>query len=237
MLRSTAAALVLLALPGGTAVAADWGDVEGRIQYAWFTEDLRALHAVIGTLPRGETDDDLRAYYAGFGQYRIALLEQPRDRDLAKRAAESCAEQLGRAVEARADFADAIALHAACLRLVATLEPWKLPLLGPRSSTQFSRAIDLAPHNPRVLLLSAVSDGDRDRALARLGEAIEAFDAERKGVAPLPAWGAPEAYVELARRGFERGDAGAARAALERALLLAPEYEAARRLLGTLTAK
>ncbi|MBV6415695.1 MAG: hypothetical protein CMLOHMNK_00208 [Steroidobacteraceae bacterium] len=236
MFRSIATALLLLALPAGAAPAADWSDIEGRIQYAWFTEDLRGLRAVLGNLPRGDADDALRAYYQGFGQYRIALLTQARDRDAARRAAEACADRLGQSIEARRDFADAIALHAACLRLVAALKPWKLPLLGPRSSAQFERAVALAPDNPRVLLLGAAAGDGPARAIATLGKAIAAFEAERQGVASLPAWGAPEAYLELARREFERGDATAARAALERALLLAPQFEAAKRLLASLTA-
>ncbi len=65
---------------------------------------------------------------------------------------------------------------------------------------------------------------------------MAAFETERQDVAPLPAWGAPEGYLQLARAALQRGDAVAARSALERALLLAPEFAAAKRLLATLTA-
>ena len=52
MFRRVAVALALLALPGGRAIAAEWNDVEGRIEFAWYTEDLRALRTVIATLPQ-----------------------------------------------------------------------------------------------------------------------------------------------------------------------------------------
>ncbi|MGD9599044.1 MAG: hypothetical protein AB7G76_05535 [Steroidobacteraceae bacterium] len=234
------AALLLIALPGGVAFAAEWSDVEGRIEFAWYTEDLRALRGVIGTLPRadaaGDQDGALREYYLGLGYYRVALLTQARDKGSSRAAAEDCVGHLDRALDAHGDFADALGLQAACMKLLATLKPWKSPLLGARSGAQIERALALAPRNPRVLLFGAALDGDPGRAFATLGKAVAAFEAERQGVAPLPAWGAPEAYLQLARSAFGRGDAAAARSALERALLLSPEFTAARRLLATLTA-
>lgn len=240
MFRRVAVALALLALPGGRAIAAEWNDVEGRIEFAWYTEDLRALRTVIATLPRGDSastpDEALRDYYLGLGQYRVALLMQPRDKRSAKAAAEQCVVHLDRSLGGRGDFADALALQAACMKLLATLQPWKAPLLGPRSGAQAGRALALAPRNPRVLLVGAALDGDHERAFATLRRAVAAFETERQDVAPLPAWGAPEGYLQLARAALQRGDAVAARSALERALLLAPEFAAAKRLLATLTA-
>jgi Tfp pilus assembly protein PilF len=48
----------------------------------------------------------------------------------------------------------------------------------------------------------------------------------------VPAWGAADAWQALAQVYLDRGDAIAARAALEHALLLVPEYTAAHRLLN-----
>ena len=54
---------------------------------------------------------------------------------------------------------------------------------------------------------------------------------ERQGLERIPAWGAAEAWQGLAQVYLDRGDAIAARSALEHALLLMPDYKSAHRLL------
>jgi len=51
----------------------------------------------------------------------------------------------------------------------------------------------------------------------------------------VPGWGAAEGYTWLGRCYLDSGDALAARDALERALLIAPEFGRARRLLASIT--
>ena len=48
----------------------------------------------------------------------------------------------------------------------------------------------------------------------------------------IPSWGAADAWLGTAQVYLDRGDAIAARAALEHALLLVPDYQAAHRLLN-----
>jgi Tfp pilus assembly protein PilF len=50
-----------------------------------------------------------------------------------------------------------------------------------------------------------------------------------------PGWGAAEAYTYLGRGYLERGDVLNARDALERALLIAPDFAMAKRLLTKIT--
>ena len=101
------------------------------------------------------------------------------------------------------------------------------------------RALQLAPKNPRVLLLaaqlayaSARSTQERAQLLAAFQSAVDAFELERQGLERIPAWGAPEAWQGLAQVYLDRGDAIAARSALEHALLLMPDYKSAHRLLN-----
>ena len=236
MIRRSLSVVVPLLFAAGIVMAVEWSDVEGRIQYAWYTEDTRALRGVLASLEGGVSDDPLQAYYLGFGQYRLALLGLGRAREAAAKAAENCVDHLAAANEARRDFADALALQAACQGLVASLKAWKAPLLAPRSASQLERALQLEPRNPRVLLLAALADGDSERAYGSLRKAVAAFEEERRGTASLPAWGAPEAYLQLARRQLERGDSTVARSTLERALLLAPDFGQAKRFMATITA-
>jgi cytochrome c-type biogenesis protein CcmH/NrfG len=99
-------------------------------------------------------------------------------------------------------------------------------------------ALQLAPKDPRVQLLAAQlsylnakSTRERTQLLGAFQSAVDAFELERQGLERIPAWGAAEAWQGLAQVCLDRGDAIAARSALEHALLLMPDYKTAHRLL------
>lgn len=230
--------VVILAARVAPAADAAWLDVEGRIQYGFYTEDARALSDLAEQLSREEGAEPLQYYYAGLANYRLAELLANRDKEHARAAVERCVDRLDAALKAERNFAAGFALQAACLRKLAVLKPWK-PLSGPKSTGQMERAVKLAPRDPRVLLLAAISryeDGKLDeQTLASLVKAIAAFESERQGMDRAPGWGAAEAYTYLGRGYLERGDVLKARDALERALLIAPDFAQAKRLLVKIT--
>jgi len=78
---------------------------------------------------------------------------------------------------------------------------------------------------------AAKSTAERTQLLVSFQSAVDAFELERQGLERLPAWGAADAWEGLARVYLDRGDAIAARSALEHALLLVPDYKSAHRLL------
>src|SRR5437016_5906188 len=139
---------------------------------------------------------------------------------------------------AATDFAEGLALRAACLATEADTAHAGHAARGARRD--IGRALRLAACNPRVLLIDAMSDyqlapergGDKERALAKLRQAVAAFELERAGTEQLPGWGAAEAYLLLARDLLDHGEALGARDALEHALLIAPDYAPARRLMA-----
>jgi tetratricopeptide (TPR) repeat protein len=239
-------ALVGSSLLPATAGAADidWQDVESRIQYGYYTEDVRAVRGVMDVLTPADSGDALRSYYAGLANYRLTLLmTAAHDKSHAKDAAQRCVSSLDRALEARKDFADALALQSACLEVVATLEAWKAPFAASKSGTQIEKARHLAPSNPRVVLLGAIEDyqrpkpsaADTEEALTEFKNAAAMFEAERKQTSQVPGWGAAEAYVFIARCYLDKGEALPARDALERALLIAPEFAQPHRLMAKIT--
>ena len=150
---------------------------------------------------------------------------------------------LDQALKIQQDFAEALALQSVCLDVLATLEAWRTPFASSRSGAQIEKARHLAPKNPRVLLLDAVelyerpksSAEERERALSGFKNAAAAFEAERQESEHAPGWGAAEAYIYLGRCYLDRGAALEARDALERALLIAPEFAEARRLIKRIT--
>lgn len=237
--------LTAMVLGAGFAAAASaasdasWLDVEGRIQYGFYTEDARVLSDIAEQLSRTEgAQEPLQYYYVGLAKYRLASLLANRDKSRALEALEGCVDSLGSALQAQSNFAAGYALHAACLRQMSMLTPWK-PLAGSKSNGQMERAVKLAPRDPRVLLLEALSKGEHgkldEQSLIILKKAAEAFESERHGVERTPGWGAAEAYTYLGRGYLERGDVLNARDALERALLIAPDFALAKRLLTRIT--
>jgi len=237
-------AAMALSLAAAAAEQPDWLDIESRIQYSYYTEDAHALENVKEGLGPAEPDNAFRRYYAGLIDYRITLLDWARDKSRAKDAADACVDNLDVAVKLQRDFADALALESACLDLLAGLQAWRAPFAASKSGSLIEKARHLAPKNPRVLLLDAVSlyerpkatAADKDAALQGFEQATAAFEAERRETQHVPGWGAAEAYVYLAKCQLDRGAALQARDALERALLMAPELAEARRLMKKLTA-
>jgi len=65
-----------------------------------------------------------------------------------------------------------------------------------------------------------------------LQRAVSAFEREHTRTRSLPAWGAADAFTDLAHDYLTQGDAVAARNVLERALLVAPHFAEARQLMA-----
>jgi tetratricopeptide (TPR) repeat protein len=239
---------------GARAAETNWLDIESRIQYGYFTEDTRSLHNLVEPLAANDSHDRLKSYYAGLLAYRLTLLADPQQqpaadgrpeparkndhsKDDARQSVEHCVSYLDQALQAQSNFADALALQSACLQMLSS---WRTPFAGTRSTTQIHRALALAPRNPRVLLLEAIGDYQHPKSNAaqscsKFKTVAEVFETERADVDHVPGWGAAEAYTWLGRCYLDVGDGNSARDALERALLIAPEFGQARRLLATIT--
>jgi hypothetical protein len=241
---AAAAALGALALAAAADDAA-WRDIESRIQYDYYTEDARALAALEDTVAGADSHEPLREYYLGLLAYRRALLASQGAAGAGGNTgqlASHCVTHLDAALAGKDDFAEALALRAACA-LAPLASGAYAPLAARHVHKDISRALQLAPGNPRVLLVDAISDyqlspsagGNKERALTKLRQAVAAFETERRDAGGLPGWGAAEASVFLACDLLDHGDAVAARDALERALVAAPQFAQARRLMGKIT--
>jgi tetratricopeptide (TPR) repeat protein len=219
------------------AAGADWRDVESRIQYAWYTEDARDLAKVADHVTGLPSSDPLRDYYLVLTQLHQAQLALAPA--TVGQAAGACIRSADEALAVRPTDAEVLALQSLCMELRSRARSLDVPFAGARSRTQMQRALQLAPHNPRVRLLAAQlafaaarSNQERAELLATFQSAVDAFELERQGLERVPAWGGAEAWQGLAQIYLDRGDAIAARAALEHALLLVPDYTSAHRLLN-----
>jgi tetratricopeptide (TPR) repeat protein len=247
--RVTSGCALALWFIAGTGLAADspWRDIESRIQYGYYTEDVAELRGLNEVLAGSDAHDKLHGYYQALADWRLALLATqgtPVPGPSSAALAQRCVSELDGPLGLDPDFADALALRAACSETPFGAIGLRTPLAGHRARKDLERALQLAPRNPRVLLIDALCDdelpasrgGNKERALPKVRQAVSAFEAERSGADRLPGWGAAEAWFQLGRDLLDHGDPVGARDALEHALLLAPQYAQARRLMSKITA-
>jgi tetratricopeptide (TPR) repeat protein len=216
--------------------ASQLGDAEGRIEYAYFVGDTRALEAVSGELRNGEPEAP-QLYMAALADYRLATVRTESSSAGARAAAERCTDTAERAEKLDGKMTEAAVLRAACAGVIAAVTRVTAPLAGSSSVGHLRRALQAAPKNARVKLVELSLDFDRatnnkyDRArlVDRCREVVALFEAERRGPVQVPSWGAADAYVLLGRALLDQGDTLGARESFEQALLLAPEFTVARK--------
>jgi Tfp pilus assembly protein PilF len=242
-----AMAALLSVCPAAPRGEISWRDIESRIQYGYYTEDARALRGLQDTLSADESSDRLHGYYAALLAWRLAQLAAHSPAagqgESAAQLTQRCVSNADLLLAAQADFAEALALRAACRATPTDANGSQGSFAVHRARRDLERALRLTAHNPRVLLVDAMNDyqltpglgGNRERALVKLRGAVAAFEAERADAEQLPGWGAAEAYLLLGRDLLDHGEAVGARDALEHALLIAPEFAQARRLMAQIT--
>ena len=247
-------AVFLSSVAWGQGAPTNWADVEGRIQYAYYTEDARALNGMLNSLkPKSVEGEDesaapdagARAYFRALTHYRLAQVLSASKKSQARDAIDECGEEVDRAVDAlpkvpigldetdagKHQRAEAYVLGTACT--LAGREMSSIPFGGGRIGSRIDEALKLEPKNPRVRLLEALVAFDR--AGKDAAEKKAAVEKARAGASTTPEWGAAEAYAFLGRALYDQRDVVGAREALERALLIAPDYAYAKRLAVQIT--
>jgi tetratricopeptide (TPR) repeat protein len=227
---------------------AELDDAAGRMQYAFYTSDAAGLRLALDAASAVDAAGalaPLKEYALAYGRWKLAIVLSTappaspgkNTRSEALKSAEDCRSGLDRVLEKNDHSAEAYALRAACDQVVQRLSLIAGMTGSSCESNKFlKRALELAPHNPRVLLIHAQCIPDRSDkpnpvALSAVRAAATAFDEHGSSAPGEPDWGHAEALYELGKMSFVRGDQIAARNALESALVLNPDYVAASALL------
>jgi len=157
----------------------------------------------------------------------------PRVKD-AKQAERFCKDGLRHAEQALkldSKNAEALALKASLQGMSLRFDPGAMMTIGPEIGSNMNRALQLAPENPRVLLIDAINTankpafvgGGADRALPKFKKALERFDtAAAPADSTAPAWGKLDALIWAGRTSADLEDPAAARGYYERALAIDP---------------
>lgn len=129
-------------------------------------------------------------------------------------------------------FAEGWVMLAAAYGQKMTVRPLSAVFLGPRFSKAMSRARNIEPANPRVVLLKAITDynlpgivgGSKRRAVEGLHRATRLFADQVVADPILPSWGHDQAYARLGIAFMDQGDLESARTSFERALEINPDF-------------
>lgn len=172
----------------------------------------------------------LSHYYVGLADYR--LIDLVDDEERSEDVMDDAQKHLEQAVELRPEWAEAHALLASVYGRKASQGMFSGMRYGPRAQRAMETATSLAPENPRVLLLDAISlyntperwGGDKDKAIEQLHAALDQFEDAAPSDPLAPQWGHADAYAWLGIAHLEAGRTDAARAALEKALEVRAGY-------------
>ncbi len=222
--------------------ASDLDDAAARIQYAFYTRDVRALQeglALVEQLDATELAPGMKDYYAAYGHWKLAqiLTESATGKvpGTAGKAAADCERQAKAARTQDGRMAEAYAIEAVCPSLEASL------LSSSCADKPLRTAHEIDPRNPRVQLIELLcrrKDQKDPAAYTRqVGELVDAFERAPPSRPGKPDWGHAEALLLLGESHLQRGDSRAARDAIERALVIAPDYRKAQAMLQTAAAR
>lgn len=233
------------AVPQSSTTRESMRDAITRTEYAFFTRDFNGLRASRDTFRQLTAEISLNSlahYYVAYVDYRLALGDSNLKKNQVVDMLNHCVSELDLVLDELPLDADALALQSSCFGVKAGVQPLKAMVFGPRASRRMKKAQNADAANPRVALLEAISlyhrpglfGGDRDKALKRFQEAAALYQAQTEESDLEPAWGEAEAFAYIGNIHLEQQDEILARNALEQALLLAPEYDWARNMLGTI---
>lgn len=222
----------------------DLDDAAARIQYAFHTADARGIEDALSIVQRIELPASwpgMKEYYTAFGEWKLAELHTSSGakgaRGQASKAANACVDAAEQATHLDARMSEAYAIAAVCSTLGNRL-PGSSALTGGCAKHKGLRtALELDAANPRIRFIEAqcLAQTEKEPSAATIERAravVAAFEAAPPSKPGHPDWGPAEALLTLGKLELARGNAVAARDVVERALVIAPDYREAQRLLA-----
>lgn len=237
--------LLTASAPVAAESTAEFDDAVARLQFAFFTGDARSLEDVLALLGEFEVDANLAAaksYQLAYGNWKLAELysapvdDKPRSnaKPSANKAAKACVQHARETIAKDPRIADVYAIEAVCDNF--STDSNGRGSAGCVRSKSMRTALTLGTDNPRVNFVKAVCSPDVEGdpgAVDRWRAVVAQFEAAPPSQPGKPDWGHAEALALLGESYLQRGEMVAARDVLERALVLAPDYRLAQKLLQT----
>lgn len=214
----------------------DFQHIQGTIETAVDSlepEKLVALNTKLEKL--SESRDDLTRkyalYYLGYSNYRLNVAFSDFKEDQKEAYLDEAVEWLEKATEEDKSFAEAYALLASCYGKKAS-GIFSGMKYGPKSDAAMTKALELSPENPRVLMLDAIGKlykpsmfgGSTEGAIEGFTKAADAFKNWQPPNIMAPTWGHAEAYAWLGQALAKQEKYKQAEQAYQKALDIQPGY-------------
>jgi hypothetical protein len=200
-----------------------------RVELAYQARDLAGIEAARSELrlAMDGPEGDRAGYFAAYASFRQGLLLGDDGRD-GGRQIDTCIAELEGYVGRHPDDAEARALLGSCYGISTHYHRLAMASRGLEARKQMAAARALAPTNPWVMLQDGLADyatprlfgGDPKLAIAKLEQATTLFANAMQAGSRLAAWGAAEAWTQLAQMYKESGRGAEAAVAAERAVAL-----------------
>lgn len=227
----------------GAAVWAQMGgDLQAQILYAWQSGDMNRLQAIrhdLQQVAQGAGAPTSARYHLAHANYRIALLRISLHQAGPEKPLQECIHELAALLRSDPASAEAMILQAACQVQMASLRRLQSAYMRRRATHQLDLAEHLSPGNPRAALVRAElwlqESGAADPDPGPLTIVARLFDGSAATNPDAPGWGHAEAYLMLGHALRLRGDRLGARNWIEKALIVAPDYKAARMELALIS--
>lgn len=235
--------LLAVAVSASAESTAEFDDAVARMQFAFYTGDTRSLEEMLTVIDGFDVDAQLAAaksYQLAYGNWKLAQLyaepqgerARPATKSSANKAAKSCVQQARATIAKDARIAEIYAIEAACDNFSAGAS--NNGSSACLRSKSMRTAMTLGAENPRVHFINALCAPDAEgdpAAVDRWRAVVAKFEAAPPSQPGKPDWGHAEALTLLGQSYLQRGEMVAARDVLERALVLAPDYRQAQKLL------
>lgn len=170
-------------------------------------------------------------YYAGYAGYRLGSLFEDMNKDQKEKYLDEAITYLEETTRLAPEFAEAWALLGSCYGMKAT-GLFSGMKYGPRSDRAIGRALELAPENPRAVMINGIGlmfkpamfGGSVSKAVGEFRKAGGYF---RDWISPgplYPDWGEAENFAWMAQAHIRLEQLREARKAYGQALDVDPDY-------------
>jgi hypothetical protein len=208
------------------------------------TEELQRARAEFATLLAGENTSTTLSYWVAVCDWRLVPMLTQAEPERAKKLCVEGIAACDRVLTAKPRDAGTLALKAGLQGLSLAFFPNLTMSIGPAMMVSYGTAAGIAPNDPRVAFLLALSTlhtpaqygGGPDKAKPQFERAITLFVAEKAEKADKPDstsadWGQDDALLWSGRCLSQLGDWAGAKSRFEEVLAINPEHAWTRRVL------
>ncbi len=199
----------------------------------WSESDLQNARALFERLLNRTDKKFLVHYYIAYADYHlINFYQKDETRDQMEKFLDDGIQHLKQSIELNENFSESFALLSSLLGRKISLSPLKAIVLGPRSGTAITKAIQLEPENPRVHFIAGINayftpkmfGGGKDKARHSLKKALQLFEKYRSPSSLYPDWGYADTYAWLGIFAIDADSLNRAETYFQKALKVNPDF-------------